>query len=456
LQTPTGSPRSASTASCAELGIPGGRVAFTVGDGQANGIGVVNADGSGFQVVVEAKDIEGQPHGGTEGPTWMGSRILFDSNRNGGPDDWHLFSVDAGGGTPVQITKGAEGIENHGVLARDGGFIAFAKYLATGDPKEPFGGGGIFVANPDGGHERQVTKTPMGGVDEWPDISPDGRRIAFGRGHVAEGGLYVVNVDGSGLTRIVPPSMEPSRPRWSNDGRRIVFHSNGERYMTESANVWVVNADGSGLGQLTFEKIDGQAFFPTWSPDDRFVLFVHKPRGIPKNDLAVIPSAGGAMCTLWAGTRASGAWESDWAADSTSAIVGTWHRMQTCDELMAAFRAAGLLESHRQWADDLCAETKFPTEHSHFFTADGKFGSYDQNGKQVDDGDYTVVGDELRFPSHGRELGQGTEIVVRFRIEGDVATFDVKVPAACPDPCGLAYFWALSAFASGPWTRSHG
>jgi hypothetical protein len=31
-----------------------------------------------------------------------------------------------------------------------------------------------------------------------------------------------------------------------------------------------------------------------------------------------------------------------------STIVGTWHRKQTCDELIAAFRAARLLESHKQ------------------------------------------------------------------------------------------------------------
>jgi Tol biopolymer transport system component len=289
----------------------------------------VNADGSGYHTVVEAKDIPGQPNGGTEGPAWSGpGRLLFDSNRNGGPDDWHIFAVDADGGRLVQLTKGAEGIENFPVLSPTGTFMAFAKYLATGDPNEPFGGGGIFVAEPDARNERQVTRTPAGGVDEWPDISPNGRTIAFTRGHHVEegGGLYTVNVDGSSLTRIVPAAMEPRRPRWSADGRRIVFHSNGGRYMTESANVWVINADGSGLTQLTFENIDGQAFDPTWSPDDRFILFVHKPRGIPKNDLAVIPSVGGATCTLWAGSRAAGAWESDWAAAPEAAVVSTRHR----------------------------------------------------------------------------------------------------------------------------------
>lgn len=34
-----------------------------------------------------------------------------------------------------------------------------------------------------------------------------------------------------------------------------------------------------------------------------------------------------------------------------------------------------------------------PRKHSHFFTADGRFGSRDANGQQVDDGKYRLVGD---------------------------------------------------------------
>ena len=227
----------------------------------------------------------------------------------------HLFTVDESGGEPVQLTMGGEGIENHGVLARSGAFIAFAKYLATGDPSEPFGGGGIFVAEPDGRNERQVTQTPEGGVDDWPDISPDGKQIAFTREYVGDaGGLMIVNTDGTGLKRLVPADVEPERARWSGDGRMILFHDNRRRHDTASANVWVMNADGSGQEQLTFEKVDAQAYYPTWSPDDKFILFDHHRRGSSSVDLAVIPSAGGQMCTLWKGTPGSGAAESDWAA----------------------------------------------------------------------------------------------------------------------------------------------
>jgi hypothetical protein len=93
-------------------------------------------------------------------------------------------------------------------------------------------------------------------------------------------------------------------------------------------------------------------------------------------------------------------------------------------------------------------------EHSHFFTDDGSFGSHDEHGEQVDDGDYDVVdGDTVAFPSHASEFGYDGDLTADYEISGDVITFDVVLPEPCEDTCKDAYAWALSAFASGPWTR---
>jgi Tol biopolymer transport system component len=314
-RSPNPTPLSAYAGPCDPGTLPEGRIVFTVGNGQANGIAVVNVDGSRFRVVVEAKDTPGQPHGGTEGPSWIApGRIMFDSNRNGGPDDWHIFTVDESGGKPTQVTKGADGIEYHGDLAPDGSFIVFAKAVA--DPDVVFLDAGLFVADPDGRHERQLTHVPPGGVDEWPAISPDGKRVAFGRHIGPDGGLKIVDIDGSRMTTIMPAEMQSIRPRWSSDGTRIAFSDNADRFLEKSANVWVVNADGTGLRPLTDESggdRGGQAFLPTWSPDDAYLLFIHQRRGSGINDLAVMPSAGGPICTLWPGKGDLGAWESDWA-----------------------------------------------------------------------------------------------------------------------------------------------
>jgi len=155
------------------------------------------------------------------------------------------------------------------------------------------------------------------------------------------------------------------------------------------------------------------------------------------------------------------------ASAEANAIVGSWHRAQTCQEMLAAFERARLAESQREFLQgnffggatgpttgDPCAGAAGPFEHSHFFTASGGFGSHDEKNVQVDDGDYVVVDpDSLSFPSHAGEFGYAGDVLVDYTISGDVVTFDVAVPGSCTDHCAKAYAWALSAFASGPWVR---
>ncbi len=152
---------------------------------------------------------------------------------------------------------------------------------------------------------------------------------------------------------------------------------------------------------------------------------------------------------------------------ATTELVGSWHRAQTCKEMLAAFEKAGLAESHRDWLQgnfyggdpgptegDACKGARGPLEHDHFFTAAGAFGSHDENGEEVDNGDYVVVDENtVSFPSHAAEFGYDDDLVVDYSVGGDVATFDVDLPEACSDKCADAYAWALSAFASGPWER---
>ena len=135
--------------------------------------------------------------------------------------------------------------------------------------------------------------------------------------------------------------------------------------------------------------------------------------------------------------------------------------------MRTAFERAGLVESHRGWLQgnffggeegpqggDPCAGAEGPLEHDHYFTANGEFGSHDQNGEEVDGGDYEAVdGDTLSFPSHSQEFGYTGDILVDYAVNGDGATFVVNIPSPCEDACADAYAWALSAFASGQWER---
>jgi hypothetical protein len=92
-------------------------------------------------------------------------------------------------------------------------------------------------------------------------------------------------------------------------------------------------------------------------------------------------------------------------------IVGRWEQVHTCRNLVHAFKEAGLgalaplqvagggpvevtrkqlIEKAKKLAQqkDMCAGAWPPYRHCHFFTADGRFGSLNQNLQQVDDGSY--------------------------------------------------------------------
>jgi hypothetical protein len=155
------------------------------------------------------------------------------------------------------------------------------------------------------------------------------------------------------------------------------------------------------------------------------------------------------------------------SANAGSDLVGSWHRPQTCQELLVAFQRAGLAQSHVSWltgnffgggpaptGGDVCKGARGPLEHSHFFTASGEFGSLDENRQQVDEGDYLAVGAHtLAFPSHATESGYAGDLLVDYAMSDGVVTFDVSLPQPCESTCKDAYAWALSAFASGPWAR---
>jgi hypothetical protein len=94
-------------------------------------------------------------------------------------------------------------------------------------------------------------------------------------------------------------------------------------------------------------------------------------------------------------------------------LVGRWSQVRTCQELVDALTKAGLRaaapaavgdffpgstpQQHAQ-KTNLC-DGAAPQVHSHFFSKAGRFGSLDQNGRQVDDGRFQIKGHTLRINS---------------------------------------------------------
>lgn len=167
------------------------------------------------------------------------------------------------------------------------GQIAFTKY----DGQLPLGSHqGIFAINPDGtGMTFLVDDYGNTGTD-GPSWSPDGRQLAFSSnrplayGYPGSRAIYVINADGSGLTRLTNSPASAYWPAWSPDGEKIAF----AQYTPEGPSaVYTMNVDGSGVTRLTNQPQDESK--PTWSPDGARIAFV---RGDSISDIFVMNADG--------------------------------------------------------------------------------------------------------------------------------------------------------------------
>ncbi|MDA1192724.1 MAG: hypothetical protein O3A46_13710 [Candidatus Poribacteria bacterium] len=124
----------------------------------------------------------------------------------------------------------------------------------------------IYTINADGSNLTRLTHKP----DGWnlsPSWSPDGSRIVFNSENGDKSDLFVVDSDGTGLTRLFPGGKH-IMPEWSPDGESIVFASD----MGGLYDIFVLSLESGEIDQLT--HIDGErAWYPTWSPDGNMIAY---------------------------------------------------------------------------------------------------------------------------------------------------------------------------------------
>jgi len=229
-------------------------------------------------------------------PAWSPdrSRIAFTSVRDGNPE---IYVMSADGSGVMRLTY--DTVPNHSpAWSPDGRRIAFVSEQrgsigCSNSGCWRVGKGDIFVVNVDGTGLSRLTNDPDHGYSapsyEHPAWSPDGRRIVLSREEADRASLFVTNSDGSSLSAFLSAANAfYTEPAWSPDGRRIAFRCAGL--------VCVINADGTELVQLT-ARSGASHRRPAWSPDgQRIVCAVAEP--VLGEDLYVIKADGTGISRL--------------------------------------------------------------------------------------------------------------------------------------------------------------
>ena len=122
--------------------------------------------------------------------------------------------------------------------------------------------------------------------DQDPQLSPDGKRIAFVSFRAGNRDLYVSNRDGSEPRQLTDVQLGyAGSPAWSADGVWIAF----DGIRTGGWNLHVVAADGGPIRVLTSDAFNN--IRPSWSADGRWIYFGSDRPG--EYQIWKIPSAGG-------------------------------------------------------------------------------------------------------------------------------------------------------------------
>jgi Tol biopolymer transport system component len=237
----------------------------------------------------ESGQPRGEPHALTRdnvfilGFDWAadGRSVIFASSRGG---VYALWRVSVSGGNPERLRVGSSNAYFPSV-SRNGERLAYSEGTTDFNIWRVAAPG---AAGNDAASAAPIRITPSPQLDEYPDYSPDGRKIVWSSTHSGAHQVWVADSDGSQplqLTHFGAPGA--AFARWSPDGRRIAFLG----FSRGPTHVYVVGAEGGTPRRLTTgDLIEGPTITPTWSNDGRWIYFVSNREG---EAVWKVPAAGG-------------------------------------------------------------------------------------------------------------------------------------------------------------------
>jgi dipeptidyl aminopeptidase/acylaminoacyl peptidase len=245
---------------------------LSVESGLGQVVAVANADGTG-QVVVSG-DAQFYRHEEQEQPSWSPSSHWLAFAANEGQD--RVLAIAAADGSSVRTIEVGGLNPRYAVWSPDGTRIAFRGDWPAGDVSKS----GIYVVNVDGTGLVRVAATPSYTRSiSAPSWSPDGTRIAYDVVDLGSGlmDIAVAPVDGSGARLIANDALDECCASWSPDGAWIAFLRGNYPDLGPTGaweyEMFLVRPDGTDLEQLggpNAAKYEPGP--PIWSPDATRIL----------------------------------------------------------------------------------------------------------------------------------------------------------------------------------------
>src|SRR5215210_1858332 len=239
-------------------------------------------DAGGFvQTWVADKDLSDQAKvtSGKANNGWAvwkpgGAKLAFDSDRaDPDPTDSEaindIFKMHPDGTGVLKLTHSGAFNADAG-WSPDGSQIAF-----DSDRRNHQGRLEIHVMDADGTDVRRLTTLPSEAMfDLAPRFSPDGRRIVFTR-YITDPGrsaLFTVRLDGSGLRQLTPWGNGAGDADFSPDGKKLVFEATPNKNCF--GEIYTVDSDGQHLTNITDNRCKAGSADPVWSPNGKKILFM--------------------------------------------------------------------------------------------------------------------------------------------------------------------------------------
>ena len=141
-------------------------------------------------------------------------------------------------------------------VAASGGRLAFAGASYAPD---------LWVLDVHSGAERQLTATSC--LEDYPNLSPDGRTLVFFSDRTGETRLYTLELAGGALQPLTEGGAV--QPRWSPDGKTVAY----VRRTPQTTSVALQPVGGLTVTDIVSLPTTGAVNAPEWAPDGRSLAF---------------------------------------------------------------------------------------------------------------------------------------------------------------------------------------